>query len=105
MSKAKRALQTTYGTLEQLQVHRRLARAIDHALHDGLRVPCVENPTAWDTADPNTWPDDGPCTGCPVLDLCDTYRQTGAVTHGILANHIVRDPRDELRAQRRRAAA
>ena len=104
MSRAKRSVRTTYGTLEQLHAHRRLAFAIDQALEDGLRVPCVENPTAWDTVDPHTWAADGPCTGCPVIDLCDTYRETGAVTHGILANHIIRDPRDELRAQRRRAA-
>lgn len=101
MSKARPSLHTTWGTLDQLKAHRRLTFAIDDALHEGLRVPCVENPAAWDTVTPGLWPADGPCDGCPVLGLCERYLATGAVTHGILANRVIRDPHDVERAERR----
>lgn len=54
---------------------------IANARGAGQTVPCTEGPALFD--DP-----EGPahlCLECPVLLSCEAYRQTGAVTHGILA--------------------
>lgn len=70
----------THLTPPQALAHERLTRAISNALGEGQRVPCVEDPTAWDELT-SAWF----CIRCPVLSSCSAYADTGAVEHGILA--------------------
>lgn len=104
VTRPKISLRTSHVTQTQAHHHRQLSLAIDDALQTGLRVPCIENPQAFDETTILTTTTPSPCDGCPVIELCDTYRRTGAVTHGVLANHAMSDPRDdrrrELRARR-----
>ena len=72
--------QLTDFTPPQALAHQRLSRAIGTALDAGERVPCVEDPTAWDELT-SPWF----CLRCPVLSTCTAYADTGAVQHGILA--------------------
>src|SRR5699024_8572036 len=94
------SLRSSRVTEAQAHHHRELSLAIDNALQTGLRIPCVEDPQAFDDATTLTRTA-RPCEGCPVVDLCADYGRTGAVTHGILANHAMSDPRDDRRRARR----
>lgn len=88
----------TQFTPTQALAHQRLSRAISTALHVGDRVPCVEDPTAWDELT-SAWY----CLRCPVLDSCSTYADTGAVEHGILAGRRMSPKRRTNRARGRAA--
>ena len=85
-------------TPPQALAHERLTRAIGNALGAGERVPCVEDPTAWDELT-SAWF----CLRCPVLTTCSAYADTGAVEHGILAGR--RMTPNQRRARTRERAA
>lgn len=102
MTRPKISLRTSRITHAQAHHHRVLSLAIDDALQTGLRVPCVADPAAFDTTTILATTDQ-PCDGCPVVELCAAYARTGAVTHGVLANHAMSDPRDDRRRERRAA--
>ena len=66
---------------QQALAHATVNEAIREAVDSGLQVPCQSDPSRWD--DPY-----GPltlCDGCPVLDSCAAYADTGAVKHGVMA--------------------
>lgn len=90
-TRARRSLVTDHMTWPQIACNRRLTEAIRRAVTDGLTVPCLTEPARWDDA--RTALDATPCDGCPVLDLCTAYADTGAVTHGVLANRPMNKPR------------
>jgi hypothetical protein len=74
---------TSYWQLtgQQALAQAGLSEAIRQAVDTGLQVPCQSDPSRWD--DPS-----GPltlCDGCPVLDSCAAYADTGAVEHGVMA--------------------
>lgn len=68
-------------TGQQALAHAALSEAIQEAGESGLRVPCQRDPSRWD--DPYGSP--ALCDGCPVLDSCAAYADTGAVEHGVMA--------------------
>ena len=74
-----------YFTPLQAVTHRLLTYAIADARDEGLAVPCVTDPATWDRA--NT--DPSLCAGCPVMRQCETYANTGAVEHGVIAGRRV----------------
>lgn len=88
----------TQFTPPQALAHQRLSRAISTALGAGERVPCVEDPTAWDELT-SAWF----CIRCPVLSSCSAYADTGAVEHGILAGRRMTPRRRPTRARGRAA--
>lgn len=68
-------------TGQQALAQATLNGAIREAVDSGLRVPCQTKPSRWD--DPYGSPT--LCAGCPVLDSCAAYADTGAVEHGVMA--------------------
>lgn len=75
-----------YFTSVQALAHQLLTYAIREALDSGQRVPCQQDPTEWDdsTSDPLI------CAGCPVIQQCAGYADTGAVEHGVIAGRRIR---------------
>ena len=88
----------THFTPPQALAHQRLTRAIGNALGEGERVPCVEDPTAWDELT-SAWF----CIRCPVLSSCAAYADTGAVEHGILAGRRMTPAQRPTRSRGRAA--
>ena len=84
-----------YFTSVQALTHQLLSFAIRDALDGGRSVPCQDNPAEWD--DPASAPTI--CAGCPVLEQCARYADTGAVTHGVIAGRRI------IRRRRRRVSA
>lgn len=81
MTTQRRRLANETLTEEQIGAQIALYRAINDTVDAGLTVPCTDDIVAWDDA--TSSPD--LCTGCPVLEVCTTYAQSGAVRHGIVA--------------------
>lgn len=68
-------------TARQERAHRSLRHAIADHLDNGGTIECIDDYAAFEhpKADPDL------CYGCPVLELCGRYADTGAVEHGIIA--------------------
>lgn len=81
----------------QQQTYLDLCDGIDSATQSGWSVPCLADPMRWDSE--LTPP--AVCRWCPVLDLCRTYAETGAVREGIMAGQVMSEKNRQLRRRRR----
>ena len=87
-------------TRAQARAERNLHAGIRAAYDDGVTVPCLTDPATWDAdfSEGQVTREDvfraaNLCrTACPVFALCEAFRLTNPLAHGILAGRYIKHP-------------